>query len=104
MRYYIIAALIANAVAHIISFRKLKQAEDSNATGVLAFVFINAIIAVLIWQEFAWAKWLALIFPVVGGTALLITTILRGKGTWIDYLILILDIVIIGMVLKSFIF
>lgn len=100
----IISLLLANAVAHIVSYLKLRKVKAPNATGVLAFVFINALIAILIWQGLAWAKWLALIFPAVGGLALLFTTILRGKGTWIDYVILILDIIIISLVLIHLIF
>ena len=100
----IIALLVVNAAAHIISFQKLKKAKAPNSMGVLAFVFINALIALLLWQGLSWAKWLVLIFPAVGGLGLLITSILKGKGTWIDYLILVLDIAIVGLVLKQYFF
>jgi len=50
-----------------------------------------------------WAKWLALAFPTIGGLGLLTTTILQGKETWIDYLILILDIAVFALVLKHYI-
>ncbi|MEM7375164.1 MAG: hypothetical protein AAF587_41605 [Bacteroidota bacterium] len=102
MLYYIIAALIANAIAHILSFQKLKQAEDSNATGVLAFVFINALIALFLGLDLSWAKWLAIAFPAIGGLALLITTIVKGKGGWIDYTILGLDMLIIFLTVTNY--
>lgn len=98
----LISLFIANAVAHIISYVKPQQAKAPNVMGVLAFVFINAIIALLLWQNMDWAKWPALIFPSVGGLGLLGTTIIQGKGTWIDYVILVLDIVVIGLVLSQF--
>jgi len=104
MEATIISLFIANAAAHIISYQKLKQVKAPNAMGVLAFVFINALIAVFLWQSLEWAKWLALIFPTVGGLGLLMTTILKRKGTWIDYVILILDIAIVGLVLNHYIF
>lgn len=97
----LIYLLIANAVAHIVSFVKLNQVKAPNAMGVLAFVFINAGIAALLWQGFAWAKWLALAFPFIGGLGLLFTTILKKKGTWIDYIILVLDIFIVALVLMN---
>lgn len=99
----LIYLLISNAIAHIISYTKLKQAKAPNAMGVLAFVFINAIIAILLWQGLNWAKWLALAFPLIGGFGLLITTILKKKGTWIDYIIFVLDILIIFLIIKNYI-
>ncbi|WP_044213108.1 hypothetical protein [Flammeovirga sp. OC4] len=92
--------LVANAIAHIISFQKLRKAKAPNSAGVMAFVFINAIIAILLLQNVDWAKWLALIFPSLGGFGLLITTIIKGKGTWIDYIILLLDSTIVGLSLN----
>lgn len=102
----IIYLLISNAIAHIISFVKLNRRDamysvSTNAMGVLLFVFINAIIAFLLWQGFAWAKWLAFAFPLIGGLGLLFTTILKKKGTWIDYIILMLDIFIVSLVLMN---
>jgi len=99
----IVSLFIANAVAHIISYLQLKKNQSPDATGVLVFVFVNAIIAILLWQGMDWAKWLALGFPALGGIALLTTTIFKGKGTWIDFVILVLDIAIIGLVLKHYI-
>jgi len=98
----IIALLLVNAVAHIISFQKLKRTKAPNAMGVLVFVFINALIAILLWQGLSWAKWLALIFPAVGGLALFIGTILKGNGAWIDYVILTLDILILALILNYY--
>lgn len=100
----IIYLLIANAIAHIISFVKLKKTNAPNAMGVLAFAFINAMIAFSLWQGFTWVKWLALAFPLIGGLGLLLTTILKKKGTWIDYIILTLDILIVTLMLKNLIF
>jgi len=58
MKNIIIALLIANAIAHVFSYIKLNKQKDPGATGVLAFVFINAIVAALFWLEFDWSKWL----------------------------------------------
>ena len=96
----IILLFVANSILHSVSYLKLKQAKASNATGVLVFVFINVIIAFLLWQVMYWAKWLALIFTALGALGLLFTTIFKGKGTWIDYLILILDVVIVVLTIK----
>ena len=98
----LIGLFIANAVAHIISYQMLRQTKAPNASGVFAFVFINTIIAILLWLNLEWVKWLAIIFPSIGGLGLLTTTILKGKGTWIDYVILILDIAIVGLVLNNY--
>jgi len=102
MLYLLISAFVANAIAHIISFQKLKKAKDANAAGVLAFVFINALIALLIGLGFSWAKWPAIAFPAIGGLALFFTTLIQGKGGWIDYVILALDILIISLVLTLY--
>lgn len=91
----IIGLLIANAIAHIVSFVRLNNIKSPDRFGVMAFVFINAIVAALLWLGFDWAKWLALIFPALGGLGLFATSIVKGKGTWIDYVILILDILLV---------
>jgi len=98
--HLIIALLIANSVAHIVSYGMLRKAKADNAGGVLAFVFINAAIAALLSFNIEWAKWLALAFPAIGGLGLFVTTIVKGKGTWIDYMILILDIVLVALIIK----
>lgn len=102
MTLTIIALFLANAIAHIISYNNLRKTKSPNANGVLVFVFINALLALLLWQKLSWAKWLALIFPAIGGLGLITTTISKGKGTWIDYVILILDIAIVGLILKHY--
>mgnify|MGYP000515673177 CR=1 FL=1 len=66
-------------------------------------VFINTFISLLFWRQIVWVKWLAIIFPTVGGLRLLVTTILKNKGTWIDYIILILDVLVLFLVLKNYI-
>ena len=63
---------------------------------------INAIIAFLIYSQLSWAKWLAVFFPTLGVSALLISTILKGKGAFIDYIILLLDVLIIFLTIKHF--
>jgi len=98
--FTIIGLLIANAIAHIISFVRLNKINSPDKNGVLAFVFINAIVAVLLWQGIDWAKYLALIFPLLGGLGLLFTNILKGKGTWIDYLILALDVALVVLIIN----
>ena len=98
----IILALIANLIAHTISFIQLNKVKDPNSKGVLVFVFVNAIIAFLLWQQFDWAKWLALIFPFLGGLALLIGTIAKGRAKWIDYVIIVLDVSVICLVFLKF--
>ena len=99
----LVALFVANATAHFVSYLKLRQNKAPNALGVLAFVFINAIIAVILWQELNWGEWLALVFPAIGGLGLLLTTILKGKGTWIDYIIFVLDIMTVTLVVKNYI-
>jgi len=103
MKEVIIGLLVANAIAHVVSFKKLKDANDNSANGVAAFVVINLALAVILGLGFAWAKWPVLLFPLIGGLGLLLTTIIKGKGTWIDYVILILDIAIVGLVLNHYI-
>lgn len=99
MTKIIVIALIANTITHIVSYIQLSKVKAPNAMGVLAFVFINAIIALLIWQGFAWSKWLAVIFPLIGGTALFITSIAKGNGQWVDYVIFALDMAIVALAL-----
>lgn len=90
-----------NAIAHIISFVGLNKAKSPNRIGVLAFVFINAAIGLLLFFNVSWSIWLALIFPAIGVLALLFGTLFKGNGKLIDYIILILDIVIIIMVIPK---
>jgi len=99
----IIGVFAANCIAHVVSFLKLKELKSSDASGVIVFAFINAIVALILFLGTSWAKWLALAVPLIGGGALLFTKIIKGQGTWIDYLILILDILAIGLCLKYFI-
>jgi len=99
----IIGVFIANCIAHIISFQKLNKMNASDAPGVLLFAVINAIIAILLWLGIGWTKWLALLVPAIGGGALLFTKIIKGEGTWIDYVILVLDILAIVLCLNYFI-
>lgn len=91
----IVVALLLNALAHVVSFRQLQANESPNARGVGAFVAINTAIAVLLILGQDWAKWLALIFPAVGGTALFVRTISKGSGKAIDWVILVLDLILV---------
>jgi hypothetical protein len=98
----LIILFVINAVAHIISYRKLKATNAPNTLGVLGFIFINIVLALLFWQDVSWAKWLGLIFPAIGGLGLFFSTLIKGRGTWIDCFILILDILIIGFILTTY--
>lgn len=98
----IIYLLIANAIAHIISFAQLRKAKSPNATGVFVFIFVNAILAGLLWLGMAWAPWLVVACAIIGGVGLLTTTLIPKKGTWIDFVILLLDMSIIGLAYASF--
>lgn len=93
----VLALLISNAIAHIISFIQLRKAKSPNAIGVLVFAFINGVLAVLLWQNVVWATWLIVAFTLIGSVGLLSTTLIPKKGKWIDYVILLLDISIIGL-------
>lgn len=98
----VLALLIANAIAHIISFIQLRKAKSPNAIGVLVFAFINGVLAVLLWLGVTWSPWLILAFATIGAIGLLTTTIIPKKGTWIDYVILLLDMAIVGLTYFSF--
>ena len=102
MSITILALFWLNAISHVISFVKLNKTDDPIKNGVLAFVFINAIIAILLYQGVTWGKYPALIFPMLGGMALLVSTLLKGKGTWIDFVIFGIDVVTIGLVIAFF--
>jgi len=80
---------------NVISYIRLNKEEDPGANGVLAFVFINAIIAVLFFLDYDWSKWLALAFPAIGGLGLLMTSLVKGKGTLVDYIIFALDVALV---------
>jgi len=93
---------LANAIAHLASYQKLKSAKDPNAIGVLVFMFINAVLAELVRRDLSWSYWPALLVPAIGGLGLLLTTIVKGKAGWIDYLILVLDIALIILVFTTY--
>lgn len=92
------AIFAANALAHVVSFRQIRANGGDNAAGVLAFVFVNAALAVLVGLALPWAGWPALLFPAVGGLGLFTTVIRHGRGTPIDYAILGLDVVTVPAV------
>lgn len=99
----LISLCILNTLAHLVAFKQLSKAKDPSKIGVLIFAFINTSLALLFSYRIEWAKWPALIFPLLGGSLLVFTTILKGKGTWIEYVLLLLDIGIIITVLTKFI-
>lgn len=99
MKNLIVLLLSLNAISHVFSYKELNEIEDSSADGVLAFAFINAIVAILFVLDYAWSKWLVLAFPAIGVTALFMTTLVQGKGKLVDYIIFVLDITIIGLIL-----
>lgn len=96
--YIIIFLFVLNAIAHLVSFWKLPNKKNSDAGGILGFAILNTGIAYLLWQGFDWAKWFALILPIIGGAGLFSTSIIKGKGRWIDYLIFLIDVVIVYFV------
>lgn len=93
----IITLLMANAIAHVISFVQLRKVQSPHATGVFIFIFVNALLAGLVWFNVNWAMYLVLIGAIIGCLGLLITTLLPKKGQWVDYVILLLDISIISL-------
>jgi len=103
MKNIIILLLILNAIAHVFSYIKLNKQKDPGATGVLAFVFINAIVAALFYIGYDWSKWLVLAFPAIGGLGLFITSLMKGKGTLIDYIIFALDVALVALILRYYI-
>jgi len=100
----LIGLFFVNAFAHIISYLIIKKNNSSGAASVLSYAVINASIAALILLNVEWVKWPALILPAIGALGLLATCVKNKGGNWIDYVILILDAVTVGVVLKFFIF
>lgn len=89
--------LIANAIAHVVSFNQLYKVNALDAVGVFVFILINVLLAGLLWQALSWAPWLILIFTLIGGTGLLASRFIPKKAQWIDYVILLLDTLIAGL-------
>ena len=92
-----ILLLIANAVAHLVQGMRLRQegADAAQTNGVLAFVAINGIIALLLIFNLGWARYLALIFPLVGGAGLAINFRNSGGSKAISMFILLLDLALV---------
>ena len=87
----LVVLFIINGISHIFLFKKLKRTNESNPASALPFVLIYTLFGILIWQDVSWVKWPALVIPVLGLLALLLTSIFKGKGQFIDYFIAILD-------------
>jgi len=83
MNILIALLFVANAVAHVVSYRQLADRAAPGQGGVLAFAGIRP----------------ALIFPTLGGLGLTANTILPRKGTSIDFTILGLDISTVVLVI-----
>lgn len=96
----IIYLLFANALFHLISFMILLKQKSPDKMGVFAFILINAGIGVLLLMGLIWAKWLALIFPVIGFTGLASTIKKSSVPKLINYAILILDASIVVLVIS----
>ena len=94
MRELLLALFVINGISHIFLVRKLKRTNEPNPTAALPFVLIYPLFGILIWQGIDWVKWPALVIPILGLLALLLTSITKGKGQFIDYFIAILDTII----------
>lgn len=92
-----IILLIANAIAHLVQSMRLRQegAAANQTMGVLAFVVINGIVALLLIFNQNWARYLALVFPLLGGTALALTFRQSGGSRTLSIVILLLDVALI---------
>jgi hypothetical protein len=91
----IITCLVLNAVMHVVSFYYLNKQQDNSRWGVLAFVLINMIIALLLQMNFSWAIYLAIVFPAIGGIGLTATLKSSKAPLWVDLSILALDLTLI---------
>lgn len=94
----------ANALAHILSFFILrnKKAPNGLVAGVFAFIFINLGIGILLLQNigWSWVKYLALIFPALGGSALssqIATS--KAEGNFLNYFMILLDVISVGIMI-----
>lgn len=97
----VIILLLINAFFHAISFFLLRNDKAPSRWGVLAFVIINTVIGVSLLKGTEWAEFLALAFPLIGGVGLSLQ-IKKTKYPYIDYVILGLDILIVGIMLYLF--
>ena len=95
----IVLLLFANSLAHIISFLELNKTKAPNRWGVLAYVFILAALGILILQNTTWAVYPALVFPLIGMIVLGTEVFKNRGGSWIDYVILALDVLTIGILI-----
>ena len=100
----LVILLVANAVVHLLSFNALNMSKDKNRWAVFAFAIINAVLVILIKAGFPWARYLALLFPLIGGIALLTQLSKSNSPRWMDYTILLLDALIIVLILYSLLF
>lgn len=94
----VIGLLLANAVLHVISYFELEHQQSNQRWGALAFVLINALLAALFTRSLIWARYLAIVFPLIGGIGLLTQLKSSKIPKWINYAILIVDAAIVGLV------
>ena len=102
MKELLLALFVINGISHIFFYRKLKRTNEPNPSSALPFVLLYPLFGLLIWLGISWVKWPALIIPILGLLALLLTSILKGKGQIIDYFIAVLDTVIPVLVFLYF--
>lgn len=98
MDYHLILPLLlaANAFVHIIQgffygFNKktIPVVIWGIILGVIGYLWLNPVAD--------WVKWVTLIMPIVGGTGLVTQLSSSTNAKWIDYSILVLDVVTIGL-------
>ena len=85
--------LIANALAHVLQYLRMRaeSAPSQEQAGVLAFAIINGLIALFLGLNLSWAEYLALAFPLIGGVGLSLNLRNSGGSKALSYLILALD-------------
>ena len=95
----LVALSLANAAAHWVSYNAMKKRKAPGANGVLSFCFVNAGLAISTYHfmEAPWAQKLGMAFPSIGCLGLCTNKLIPGKGTAIDYVVFVLDIVTIWM-------
>jgi hypothetical protein len=86
--------LFANAAAHLVGFRALRQVNGARTHVVAfgAFVAINAALGSLVLAGAGWSEWLAIAFPALGGLSLAATMPAFVAPRWMAYTVLSLDV------------
>lgn len=97
----IIVLLIANAIVHLLSFNALNIQKAANRWTVFAFAIINLLLVFFLKMGYPWARYLAIIFPLIGGIGLLTQLSKSTSPKWMDYTILLLDALIIVLLIYT---